>query len=73
MDVKHTSSYFKTNFKYVADKEMKHKEMRRGLSFEPELNQWPRDACLYIYSPPLFRLTYRRTQNYYELMWIIIA
>ena len=32
-------------------------------SFEPELNQRPKDTWYYHYSPPLYQLSYRRLGN----------
>ena len=32
-------------------------------SFEPDLNQRPKDCCTFTYSPPLYQLSYRRLSN----------
>ncbi len=36
----------------------------KPISFEPELNQRPKDSQHIIYSPPLYQLSYRRIGNH---------
>ena len=35
---------------------------QKGVSVEPDLNQRPMDNFFFLYSPPLYQLSYRRLQ-----------
>ena len=49
----------KKNVIYCKIKKRK-KEKRKKISFEPDSNQRPKDDRHFLYSPPLYQLSYRR-------------
>ena len=53
----------KKNVIYCKIKKRK-KEKRKKTSFEPDSNQRPKDDRHFLYSPPLYQLSYRRNHIY---------
>ena len=45
------------------------KSREKNLSLEPDSNQWPKDLCNWLYSPPLYQLSYRGILIFVDILW----